>query len=209
MFRFGGKRLYWETWGAMKTLGRNLKRIGHRIGWLGIIILMVPILYWVWLMARKPVISVFNGTVPRYVISGRLFSEPFNKIHAGFALDQPTIGKWLFWFTFMTLSSLPYAAAVRWLSNRRNRGGYFAYGIAIVILCTFLLCILSWPLTWLIQYVNSMGFTSNRLIGLIYGTGGGLLVIGFLVWAFMKPKEAETAQQADNGNDSFAVTSQL
>jgi len=31
-------------------------------------------------------------------MSGRLFSEPFNKIHTDFALDQQTIGKWLFWF---------------------------------------------------------------------------------------------------------------
>lgn len=85
----------------MKTPGQNLARIRQRIGWLGIIILMVPILYWVWLMARKPFISVFNGTVPRYVISGRLFLESFNRIHAGFALDQPTIGKWLFWFIFL------------------------------------------------------------------------------------------------------------
>ena len=117
-------------------------------------------------------------------------------IHAGFALDQPTIGKWLFWFTFMAVSSLPYAIVVRWLSNQRKKTAYLAYGISVVILCTFLLCILSWPLTWLIQYVNSLGFTSNRFVGLLYGISGGALVIGFLVWAFIKPKEPGNAQQA-------------
>ena len=194
--RLDRDRSYREPRIVMKILGERLNRMHHRIGWLGIIILMAPILYWVWLMARKPCISVFNGAVPRYVISGKLFSEPFNKIHAGIALDQPTIGKWLFWFTFMAASSLPYAAGVRWLSNRSNKSGYFAYALAIVILCTFLLCMLSWPLTWLIQYVHSMGFTSNRLIGLIYGTAGVLLVIGFLVWAFIKPKEAQNTRRA-------------
>lgn len=178
-------------------LGHYLKRIGHRVGWLGTLILMLPTLFWVWLAAREPFISVFNVTVPRYIISGRLFSEPFNKIHAGFAMDRPTIGKWLFWFTFMTVSSLPYAIVVRWLGNRRKRSGYLAYGISVVILCTFLLCILSWPLTWLIQYVNSMGFTPKRIMGLLYGIGGGILVIGFLVWAFKRPKEYKNTQQAD------------
>jgi len=179
----------------MKTSGQYLNRIRHRIGWLGIIVLMLPILYWVWLMASKPVISVFNGTVPGYVISGKLFSEPFNRIHAGIALDQPTIGKWLFWFTFMTVSSLPYATAVRWLSNRRNKSGYLAYGICVAILCTFLLCMLSWPLTWLIQYVNSMGPTPNRICGLLYSISGAALVVGFLVWALRRPKEPRIAQQ--------------
>ena len=179
----------------MNALGQYLNRIRHRVGWLGIIVLMLPILYWVWLMASKPVISVFNGTVPGYVISGKLFSEPFNRIHAGIALDQPTIGKWLFWFTFMTVSSLPYATAVRWLSNRRNKSGYLAYGICVAILCTFLLCMLSWPLTWLIQYVNSMGPTPNRICGLLYSISGAALVVGFLVWALRRPKEPPFAQQ--------------
>jgi len=36
----------------MKPLGQHLKRIGHRIGWLVTIILMLPILIWVWQVAR-------------------------------------------------------------------------------------------------------------------------------------------------------------
>ncbi len=172
---------------------RYLKHFHHRVGWLGTMFLMLPILMWVWLAAKEPFISVFNGTVPYYVISGKLFSEKFNIIHAGFTLDQPTIGKWLFWFFVMTLSSLPYAAAVRWISDGKSRGGYLAYGITIVILCIFLLCILSWPLSWLIQYVCSMGFTPMRVYGLLYGIGGGIMVIGFFAWAIRKPKEQKTA----------------
>jgi hypothetical protein len=62
--------------------------------------------------AREPVLSVFGGTVPHYVLSGRLFTEEFNIVHAGFVMDQPIIGKWLFWFSAMTMSSLPYASVV-------------------------------------------------------------------------------------------------
>jgi len=44
----------------MRTLEEHLKRIGRRIGRVGTIILMLPILFWVWLAAKKPFISVFN-----------------------------------------------------------------------------------------------------------------------------------------------------
>ena len=175
----------------MMTARRHLKRFHHRAGGLGVICLMLPILAWVWPAAREPVISVFNGAVPGYIFSGKLFSEQFDIIHAGFVLDQPTIGKWLFWFTVMTISSLPYAAAVRWLSNRKKRSGFLAYGACVAIIGVFLLCILSWPLCWLINYVSSMGFTPRRIFGLFYAVIGGLTVVGFVYWAFSKPTESD------------------
>lgn len=167
----------------------------HRLGWPGISLLMLPILFWVWMPAHDPLISVLNGAVPGDVLSGRLFTDKFDTVHAGFSLDQPTIGKWLFWFTVMTVSSLPWAAAVRWLSDRTTRSGYWAYGACVGILALLLLCILTWPLSWLIQYVCSMGFTPRRAYGLLYAVSGASLVIGFLAWSFRSTKAAggETA----------------
>ena len=165
------------------------QRCRHSVGAVGTSLLILPILLWVWPVAKLPAVSVFNGTVPRYIMSGKLSSEQFDIGHAGFSLDQPTIGKWLFWFTVMSVSSLPYAAVVRWFNNSRSWGGRFAYRIAIAVLCTLLLCILSWPLCWLIQYVYSMGSTPRRVYGLLYAIAGAILVIGFFVWAIRKPKE--------------------
>lgn len=165
-----------------------IRSLYHRFGWLGTGILMVPVLFWVWIAAREPFISLFSGSVPRYLISGRIFSEPFDIIHAGFAMDQPTIGKWLFWFTFMMITSLPYSAAVRWLCDRSKRSVYFIYGISNVILCIFLLSILTWPVIWLIQYVNSMGSTPKRTFGLLYSVCVCATITGFLIWTFRKPK---------------------
>ena len=173
----------------MEISNRYLKRFHHSVGWLGTVFIMLPILVWVWLAASEPFLSVISGTVPYYVISGKVFSEKFDIIHAGFVLDQPTIGKWLFWFSVMAISSLPYAAAVRWLGDRNSRGGYLAYSISIVVLCVFLLCMLSWPLCGLIQYISSMGLTPKRVYGLLYGICCGILVIGFFAWAIRKPKE--------------------
>ena len=152
---------------------------------------MLPVLIWVWLPAKGPFISVFNGNVPHHIISGKLFSEKFDIVHAGFTLDQPTIGKWLFWFSVMTLSSLPYMAAVWWLSDRRKKIVYWVYSAMLIFVCVLLLCILSWPLCWLVQYVHSMGFTPKRIYGLVYGILGGLLVLGFFIWAIRKPKDEE------------------
>lgn len=180
------------TFGShMNAARRYLKRLHHRAGWLTIGFLMLPILIWVWPAAREPVISVFNGAVPRSVLSGQIFSAPFDRAHAGFSMDQPTIGKWLFWFTFMTASSLPYAAVVRWLSNRTERSGALAYAACVGILGVFLLCILSWPMCWLIQYVCSMGFTPRRTYGLLYAVAGGVLVIGFMWSAFRRLREKD------------------
>jgi hypothetical protein len=177
----------------MTATPRSLGRLHHRVGWLGTSLLMLPIFGWVWHAAKEPVISVFNGDVPGYVLCGKLFSEPFNIVHAGFSLDQPTIGKWLFWFTIMAVSSLPYVALVGWLADRKTRVGRVAFGIGVSILGVFLLCILSWPMTMLVQYVCSMGFTPKRIYGLVYAATGGLMVIGLVAWSFRNPgrKDAE------------------
>jgi hypothetical protein len=45
-------RSYWGLVVAMETLGQYLKRMGHRVGWLGIIIFMLLILIWVRLATR-------------------------------------------------------------------------------------------------------------------------------------------------------------
>ncbi len=190
----------------MTSARRSVERFHHQAGCLSIALLMLPILVWVWLAARESVFSVLNGTVPRWVLSGELFSEKFDTGHAGSALDQPTIGKWLFWFSVMAASSLPYASAVGWLSDRGRKSGHLAFGISAGILCLFLLCILSWPLSWLIQYVCSMGFTPRRSYGLLYAVAGGLLVIGFLSWAVREPKKTEAEPgAAPNGGPATRV----
>ena len=172
---------------------RYLDRCHHRVGWLGILLLMLPILAWVGLAASEPLISVVNGAVPRYVISGQLFAGRFDTRHAGCAIHRPTIGMWLFWFTFMAVTSLPYTAAVGWVADRRRKAGYAAYSLSVTLLCVFLLCMLTWPLIWLIEYIWSMGITQRRICGLVYTIAGVIIIIVVLLMALTKPKARHAA----------------
>ena len=177
----------------MKTMRGYLERLHRCLGAVGISALMAPVLLWVWTMGKDPITTVFNGAVPWYVLTGKPFSEPFNIVHAGMALDQPTIGKWLFLFTFLSVISLSYAGVVGWLGNRRNWSGRVSYAVCAAILAVFLLCILSWPFLWLIQYVDSMGFTVRRVFGLVYACGGVALLLIFLRWSWRRPTGEKAA----------------
>jgi len=147
------------------------------------IILMAPVLFLVASAAADPFGSITSGRLPWYVLSGRLFTDRFDIVHAGSVLDQPTIGKWLFWFTVITTLSLPYAAMVGWISNRKTPIGRLAFAIPVAVICFLLLCILTWPICWLIQYVHSMGFTPRRIYGLLYASLGVAIMLLLLIWA--------------------------
>ena len=197
---FSGRRASLEipdSWRRLRSspaVDGPLARFHRRLGGLGISLLMLPILGWVWLAAKAPVLSVADGSLPRYVLSGEAFSKPFDIGHAGFAMDQPTIGKWLFWFTFMTASSLPCAAGVAWLACRQERSGQLAFALWAGVLGLLLLSILSWPLLWLLQFVASMGITPRRLCGLLYSLGGGLVVATFVRWAVRRPRKTDSEE---------------
>ena len=160
----------------------RLTRQRHSLGGLETATLMLPALAWVWTAAGGPVLSVFHcrSTWLASLCNGSLLAERFDIRHAGSCFDQPTIGKWLFLFTFMAVTSLPWALAVRWLSDRKKRGAYWSYAICGTLLGIFLLCLLVWPVVWLIQYVDSMGVTPRRLRGLGWSAAGGLVVITFV-----------------------------
>jgi hypothetical protein len=160
----------------------------HRVGWVGTAFLMLPVLVWTAWVAGDPLASVFHcrSQLLPSLISGELLAQRFDIRHAGGCFDQPTIGKWLFLFTLMAVTALPWALAVRWLSDRSRRGAYVAYAFCGTVLGVFLLCILVGPLVWLGQYVNTMGVTPRRVRGLVYGAAGGAAVIAFIVSGFAR-----------------------
>jgi hypothetical protein len=116
-------------------------------------------------------------------LSGQIFHERWNTIHAGTALDQPTIGKWYFWFTVFTVFWLSYMAGIKRFCLRYLSIRYWIFMAGLTVLCLFLVCLLTIPFWWLIQYIREMGWTDKRLFGLLYGIIGYLSVLGYYVWA--------------------------
>lgn len=113
------------------------------------------------------------------VLTGQIFDHGWDPVHAGFTLDQPTIGKWFFWFTVFTAICLSYMELVRKFGVRSVKPRHWIFAVGLTALCLFLICLLTIPFWWLIQYIHAMGWTPKRLFGLFYGTGGYAIVLVF------------------------------
>jgi hypothetical protein len=162
-------------------------RRGRRLGAVGTVIILAVVLVplaWFGFSRDGPFL---------YVLSGRLFTSGFDRIHAGLAMDQPTIGKWYFVFSVFSAATVPYMAVARWISHRRTRADYWAYVVPAAGACVCLLIILTVPFTWLLQYVHEMGFTRRRVYGLAYGIGGYVAILGFLYWAARRPRRCRVS----------------
>lgn len=123
-----------------------------------------------------------------YVLSLELFFSGFDPAHVGGALDQPSITKWYFIFTFLAVLALPWVALVRVFSNRRSRAGYWAYVGPAITVCVCLLLFLTIPFWWVLQYIAAMGFTVRRLQALGYGLGAYATILLFMYWVSRPPR---------------------
>jgi hypothetical protein len=157
-------------------------RPGRRLGALGTVILLAAALVplaWFGLSRDGPFL---------HVLSGQVFAGRFDASHVGSVLDQPTIGKWYLIFGVFSAAAVPYLVLIRWISHRHSRSGYWAYVLPTVGVCLCLLIIQTMPFTWLLQYIDAMGFTGRRVFALAYGVGGYLAILGFLGWAARPPR---------------------
>lgn len=145
------------------------------------------LLYLVMLVAKDPFLSVAKGWLPAYVLTGKLFAERFDIIHAGWAMDQPTIGKWMIWFSVLAILAIPNIALARWLADRSTRVRYWVFAIPVLVIGGLILCVLSWPLCMLVQYVYWMGFTPKRTFGLSFCLAALVLLPWFLRWSLRRP----------------------
>ena len=134
------------------------------------------------------------------VLSDRTFSILFNQSWTGFTLDQPTIYKCYFWFTFSSAVVLPFVVMARGLCARNTLLGYliFVSPSSIMFLC--LLCILALGIIMLLQYIDAMGITPKRVFGLIYGMCGYLGLLGFWYWAAWPPKKNDVSNPIPAGD---------
>lgn len=121
-----------------------------------------------------------------YILRGRYFADmfaPFDKVNAGFCLDQPTIGKFLFWFAAFSVLATPYAVVAGLVSKRTTRAERLAFALPTILLVVLLLSLLLPPLQLLVQYVHSMGFTPKRVYGLAFIAASCVTMLMLVRWA--------------------------
>ena len=159
----------------------------HNLNWLILMLMAIPIWAWIFYFARYPLPSILNGEVFKFIFSGELFTSSFDIRQAGMALDQPTIGKWLFLFNVAASISLPYAVIVGRLAERTTHTGYYTYAFFAFVTSFLLLSIIIWPACWLTQYIYHMGFTPRRIAGAIYVIAVFCIFIKYLKWSFTRP----------------------
>lgn len=151
---------------------------------------LVFFLLWTWdggFLFRFPWF-ILSGDFFRVIFSGDLLVIPFQKRHAGMALDQPSIGKYLVWFSvFSTM-----AAACAWMVRKRtvltDRMQYAAFAVPLLLAAFWSLSILSWPACLLVQYMATFGPTPMRVLGAVMVFISGL---GWILWtvALLSRKE--------------------
>lgn len=141
-----------------------------------------------WMELRSDYNVLFSPDSLAYIFSGRYFADmltPFDIVHAGFCLDQPTIGKCLFWFAMFCALTLPYTMVVGLVSRRTTRVERLAFAAPTIFLVVLLLSMLVPPLQWLVQYVHSMGLTPKRIFGLFYIAANIPLMLLIVRWAIL------------------------
>lgn len=104
-------------------------------------------------------------------------------IVTGGALDQPSLHKFFFLFGYSSTVLCTFVLIVRWLSNRKDSVVRVIFGALTLIVMVHPLSILTLTVYDLIRYINAMGPTPMRLLGLVLGLGGYAFMFLFLAWA--------------------------
>lgn len=133
-----------------------------------IVLLGLPlfVMFWVWRDACR---------VPFGVLGGALFRSPWHIAHAGFCMDQPTIGKWYFWSTAFSGLWMLFAWAASRICLPCSRTVRRAYAILTLCALSIYLLVHTVPSFWTLQYIHAMGFTHRRVIALAWGRSGTVL----------------------------------
>lgn len=118
-----------------------------------------------------------------------LLDSPFSRgdliRHSGWALDQPTIGKFLFLFSNFSLAALLVSLGLRLLCRRETRAQRVVFAVALALISFWVLSILSWPF-WMLVKFTLFGITPLRLVGIVFMVFCGLTWIAWCIVASME-----------------------
>ena len=130
-----------------------------------------------WLGIGTYFMGAFRG-----LFSGRLFAEQFDPRWLGWALDQSNLSSGFFRYTSIMAALMAYVAAVRWLADRRGFWRRGAFTLCSLPLFLFPFSHLTCIAYSLLLYVQALGFTTLRVLGLLYGALCYVILFVFLRW---------------------------
>jgi hypothetical protein len=107
----------------------------------------------------------------RYIISGAFMQGPFDIRNAGTCFDQPTIGKYLFWFSLTAFSSSSSLVLVRQRLSTSSSWQQVLFILIVTISTLLSLILLVRPSCMFLHYVTAMGMTTKRVLGLLLCLG--------------------------------------
>lgn len=150
-----------------------------------IVMLAMPVftMFWIWRDAKR---------VPLVVLGGGLFRSPWHIAHAGFCMDQPTIGKWYFWSTVFGGTWILFACSASRICFQCSQTIRRVYAILTLGTLSIYLLVHTVPFFWTLQYIHAMGFTHRRVIALAWGITGYVILLslsGLLVRQTLKNKQ--------------------
>jgi hypothetical protein len=160
---------------------------GVRLSTLGTLTFMALVLGPFASWCRPPIRCLFNG---------QLFSAHFDTSWVGWILDQSTIQCGLWRFTCLTAMAMAYVAVARWAGDRSTRRGYWAFTVPTLALFSCLLSYLTCVFYSLAVYIHTLGFTTLRVYGLLYGVCCYSATVRFIRWAVQKPDRKEGIERA-------------
>ena len=114
-----------------------------------------------------PTLDVLSGQFFSRIANG-YFSRPFNIIHAGCALDQPTIGKFLILYTLLSIFVIGTSLLVQLISDFSTRWVFKVHCVIFILSFLNVLCFLTGPASLLYHYIYAMGYTQTRINGIVY-----------------------------------------
>lgn len=132
----------------------------------------------------------------RCLLNGQLFTAQFNTSWVGWVLDRSTIQCGLWRFTYLTAMAMAYVAIARWAGDRRTRRGYWAFTGPTLAIFFCLLSYLTCVFYSLALYIHTLGFTTLRVYGMLYGVCCYSATVRFTRWAVQKPDREEGIELA-------------
>jgi hypothetical protein len=120
------------------------------------------------------------------ILTGKFLAMKFSPDWLGWALDQSFLPTIFFRFTFLTAQLVPLIVVARWLSNREHRPTRIAVAATALIVLASWIAYLILPSYGLILYVENMGFTPLRALGLAYGLSLFTALFAFTGWCLRR-----------------------